>query len=240
MTRTQEPPPRKVTEPGPSTSGASSLLDEWDLLFDQDGASAPATITEIEAIPTSTATRYLGFRVGAQLYAVPLAELTEVIRDAEITAVPRLRPFVKGIVSVRGTIVPIVDLKRRLAVGGEGSGASLEGGDAEGQPLSLNASQGPADRVLPGARSGASQRRILVTSFGGEFYGLLVDEVTHPFALEPHEVEPPPVTLPRRLHEIVQGIGLVADRIHILLDLSVVLRFDAVLPQSGRVEGAHD
>lgn len=248
-TRTQETSPRRGQEPIPSASSSASLLDDWDLLFEGEEPAAPSP--EVEAEPVPTAIRFLGFRVGPQLYAVALAELSEVVRDAEITPVPRLRPFVRGIVSVRGTIVPIVDLRRRLAYGVDAGPSGRDGidgtsvGVCEAGPCAhLIAEGGGSDVETIGSqtetRSVASLRRILITSFGGESFGLLVDEVTHPFALEPHEVEPPPVTLPRRLHDLVLGIGRVEDCIHILLDLSVVLRFDAVLPQRVRGEGGHE
>lgn len=216
MSRTAETPPPKGPEP--LVPPASAPLDDWDLLFDGDaepGAAAPVDSAPVEEAPT--ATRYLGFRMGSELYAVPLGELAEVVRYSEITPVPRVRPFIRGIVSVRGTIVPIVDLRRRLST-------ALEREEPAPEPS--------------GRRSQGSQRRILITSMGGESFGLLVDEVSHAFQLEPHEVEPPPVTLPRRLLEYVAGIGRVEGRIYILLDLPVVLRFDAVLTARGRGEGA--
>ena len=57
---------------------------------------------------------------------------------------------------------------------------------------------------------------------------MLVDEVSDVFSLEPHEIEPPPATLPRRVIEFVAGIARVQGQIHTLLDLPALLRFDAV------------
>ncbi|MDY0003333.1 MAG: chemotaxis protein CheW [Polyangia bacterium] len=254
MTRSQESTPRKPQEPAAPTGSSTSLLDDWDLLFEPGSTEPLAKAIEVEPSPPSTATRFLGFRVGSQLYAAPLAELSEVVREAEITPVPRVRPFIRGIVSVRGMIVPIVDLRRRLTLGMDAGAATLattalvaeQGSDQaeDGQNGSVGPEPGcpDGDVRFKGSRAGSSQsgRRILITSFGGEYFGLLVDEVTHPFALENNEIEPPPVTLPRRLQDLVQGIGRVQDDIHILLDLSVVLRFDAVMTKRGRGEGGNE
>lgn len=188
--------------------------DEWDQLFSPEMGAAlvervepePA-VEEEDAAPVST--RFLGFRLGQEHYAVPILHLSEVVRFQEITAVPRVRSFVRGIISVRGTIVPILDLQRRLSQREE----SPEGG---------------ADAPRP-TRSSAD-RRVLITHHSGEVFGLLVDEVSDVFVADPSDIEPPPATLPRRLLEFVSGIARVQGRIHTVLEVPAVLRFSAVAP----------
>ncbi|RDI97751.1 chemotaxis protein CheW [Dyella solisilvae] len=60
--------------------------------------------------------RWLSFRVGAQLYAAPLGEISEVIRDGEITPVPGAAGDLLGIRHLRGRIVPVLDGRRRLGL----------------------------------------------------------------------------------------------------------------------------
>ncbi|MFH2009718.1 MAG: chemotaxis protein CheW [bacterium] len=191
-----------------------SKSDEWDQLFDPevfagDVVELEAAAPELEQAAPVTI-RYLGFRLGSEYYAVPILNLSEVVRCQEITAVPRVRSFVRGIISVRGAIVPIVDLQQRLAQSGEEEGSSR-----------VPFGAGPA-----GAR--ASDRRVLITRHEGEAFGLLVDAVSDVFVLEPGEIEPPPATLPRRLLEFVSGIARVQGRIHTVLEVPAVLRFQAV------------
>jgi len=212
----ETPAPTRDRRSLPSTP--SSLMDDWDQLFDGEMAIEP--IPEIEEEPAPEAAplsdRYLGFRLGEEFYAVPLLGLSEVVRSQEVTYVPRLQPFLRGIISVRGAIVPIVDLRRRLA-------------------FDESAREAAAARVADIHRV-AEGERVLIARCGGEAFGLLVNEVTEPFSLEASEVEEPPPTLPRRLLEFVQGIGRVQGRIYTLLDLDVVLRFDAVSGGRARKE----
>lgn len=58
----------------------------------------------------------LVFRVGGEEYGVRVEHLSEVIRPSALTAVPRAPHYVLGIYSLRGAIVPIFDLKRRLGL----------------------------------------------------------------------------------------------------------------------------
>jgi purine-binding chemotaxis protein CheW len=67
-------------------------------------------------IPNHTTDRWLSFRLGGQLYAAPLDEVSEVIRDGELTPVPGSADDLLGIRHLRGRIVPVLDGRRRLAL----------------------------------------------------------------------------------------------------------------------------
>lgn len=56
----------------------------------------------------------LSFAVGAEVYAMDLALMREIVKPRPVTEVPRVPPFVLGVVSVRGDIVPVLDLRARL------------------------------------------------------------------------------------------------------------------------------
>lgn len=206
-----------------STVVGSSRGDDWDQLFDP-GADADLVpmadpeVAEAEDAPPMS-TRFLGFRLGREHYAVPILHLSEVVRFQEITAVPRVRPFVRGIISVRGTIVPILDLQRRLS--------QREDPDEE---TSAPARIDPAGAEDPVRKRSNVDRRVLITQHGGEVFGLLVDEVSDVFAADSTDIEPPPATLPRRLLDFVSGIARVQGRIHTVLEVPAVLRFSAVDP----------
>ncbi len=58
--------------------------------------------------------RVLTFMLGSEEYAVDILRIREIIRMRPITAVPRAPAFVPGVLSLRGTILPIVDLRKRL------------------------------------------------------------------------------------------------------------------------------
>jgi purine-binding chemotaxis protein CheW len=56
----------------------------------------------------------LSFRLAGEDYAVGILRMREIIKVAPFTEVPRAPAFVPGILSVRGTIVPVIDLRMRL------------------------------------------------------------------------------------------------------------------------------
>lgn len=58
--------------------------------------------------------RCLAFRTGGELYGLPIGELAEIAKPMATTPVPRTTDFVIGIGNMRGNVIPIVDLARRL------------------------------------------------------------------------------------------------------------------------------
>jgi purine-binding chemotaxis protein CheW len=58
----------------------------------------------------------LGFIVGGERYALPLSSIREILRPLPVTEVPRAGNAVMGIVSVRGTVTTLIDLRLRLKV----------------------------------------------------------------------------------------------------------------------------
>jgi purine-binding chemotaxis protein CheW len=62
------------------------------------------------------------FSLGAEEYGLPITAVQEIIRYTKPRTIPSAPPSVRGVINLRGKIIPVVDLKSRL---------QLEGGDAE-------------------------------------------------------------------------------------------------------------
>lgn len=60
---------------------------------------------------------FLAFGLAGERFALPLGSVREILKLAPITEVPRARPHVLGILSVRGRITTVLDLRRRLRMG---------------------------------------------------------------------------------------------------------------------------
>src|SRR3954463_15084909 len=56
----------------------------------------------------------VGFRVGTEVFGVPIALVHEIVRVPEITSVPDAHSYVQGVINLRGKIVSVIDLRRRF------------------------------------------------------------------------------------------------------------------------------
>jgi len=59
---------------------------------------------------------YLCFRVADENYAINIMAIKEIIKPREVTEVPRVPSYVLGVISLRGVIIPIYDMRRRLGL----------------------------------------------------------------------------------------------------------------------------
>lgn len=138
--------------------------------------------------------QYLSFRLGGVDHAIPVLKVREILQHEEITRVPGTPPSVRGVLNVRGAVVPVIDLALKL-----GGAASRPGRftcvlvvevEVGGRPLTL---------------------------------GVLADAVNEVVALRPEEVEPPPAFGAGVDVEHLVGVGKVGQGFVLLLDLDRVL-----------------
>jgi purine-binding chemotaxis protein CheW len=61
--------------------------------------------------------QWLTFTLGSEEYALDIGQIREIIKPREITDLPRVPDFILGIISLRGVIIPVFDLKKRLKLG---------------------------------------------------------------------------------------------------------------------------
>ena len=93
----------------------------WDAI--RNGRVKVATESTFRAAPGARRARsmavpgqreLLSFRLAGEEYALDILRVREIIKVGAFTEVPRAPAFVPGILSVRGTIVPVIDLRMRL------------------------------------------------------------------------------------------------------------------------------
>ncbi|MBI3600520.1 MAG: chemotaxis protein CheW [Nitrospinae bacterium] len=58
----------------------------------------------------------VGFKLDREFYGIDIIQVQEIIRMHEITMVPRTPDFVKGVVNLRGKVVPIISLRERFGI----------------------------------------------------------------------------------------------------------------------------
>jgi len=54
------------------------------------------------------------FRVGAELYALDIMRIKEIIRPQKLTPVPKAPSFIEGVINLRGAVIPVADLRKRF------------------------------------------------------------------------------------------------------------------------------
>lgn len=74
--------------------------------------SSKNTLSVVENTPSE---KYLTFFIDRQLYTLPTSQVVEIIRLQPITLIPNLPGYVKGVINLRGKIVPLIDMRLKFS-----------------------------------------------------------------------------------------------------------------------------
>jgi purine-binding chemotaxis protein CheW len=70
--------------------------------------------TDQESAEIKATQQLVGFVIGEELFGVDILTVQEIIRDATITPIPDAPDFLEGVINLRGSIIPVIDLRKRL------------------------------------------------------------------------------------------------------------------------------
>ncbi|MCM2263727.1 MAG: chemotaxis protein CheW [Desulfuromonadales bacterium] len=121
---TAELPPGEVFADYPPAPGTDAAASGLDRLFAATGGVQFASQEDYQTALASQEARedeglsqFLAFQLGPEEYALDIARISEIIKPREYTDIPRVPEFILGLISLRGVVVPVFDLRRRFSLG---------------------------------------------------------------------------------------------------------------------------
>ena len=142
------------------------------------------------ASTSGKAGKYLTFKLGEETFGINIANIHEVLKLPDVTHIPGTQEYVRGVINVRGSVVPVVDLKRKF-----------------GQGISK---AGRLSRVIIVESILRDKKTIL---------GALADSVEEVVPLREDQIDPAPEVGVELKSAFVLGIGKHDDQFIILLDI---------------------
>ena len=114
---TRRPQPAEPVEPPVATSGLDRLFSgAGGLKFASDEAYQTALASQ-DVQDDAGFDQFLAFQLGPEEYALDITRISEIIKPREYTDIPRVPEFILGLISLRGVVVPVFDLRRRFRLG---------------------------------------------------------------------------------------------------------------------------
>ena len=150
---------------------------------------AVASITET--------TQYLTFRLEDELFALDLGKVREVLDFTSITKVPQTPDYMRGVINLRGSVVPVVDLRLKFGM--------------EMAQKTVNTCVIIVEVELLGEKV---------------VMGAMADAVQEVLDLEPDQIEPPPRIGTKMNTDFIRGMGKHNDQFIIILDIDKIFSVD--------------
>jgi purine-binding chemotaxis protein CheW len=142
--------------------------------------------------------QYLTFLLSGEMFAIGILNIKEIIEYGNLTEVPMMPSFIRGVINLRGSVVPVVDLSARF------------GRDK------TEVSRRTCIVIIEVENNDESKQDI----------GVMVDSVSEVLEIPRSEIEPPPAFGAKIRVDFIHGMGKVAGKFVIILNANKVLSVD--------------
>lgn len=138
--------------------------------------------------------KYLTFALALEEYGLEILKVREIIGYMDITAVPQTPPYVKGVINLRGQVIPVVDLRAKFG---------METAEVTDQTCIIVVEISQGDHAF--------------------YTGIVVDRVQEVLDIAGKEIEEAPQFGTSVDTTFILGMGKIGDTVKILLDIDKVL-----------------
>jgi purine-binding chemotaxis protein CheW len=145
------------------------------------------------------------FKISTEFYGIDIMEVREIIRNSEITPIPNSPDFVDGVITVRGEIIPIVDLSKRFHF------EALEYSEE--------------DELLKG---------IIVVTVEDMTIGILIDQVNRVITINPGQIQLPPQMISGIGAEYIKGVVKLEESLLVILNIRKLFSKRELMELSGK------
>ncbi|CAD1792572.1 chemotaxis protein CheW [Xanthomonas arboricola pv. juglandis] len=147
----------------------------------------------------AAAAQYLTFQLDGEIFAISIVGIREIIQYRAPTPVPSMPACVRGVINLRGAVVPVVDLQARL---------------------------GRADSAI--SKRSCIVILATEQAQGPQVIGMLVDAVNAVIELADQDIEAAPSFGTHIRRDLLRGMGKVGERFVVLLEMDQVLQVDEI------------
>ncbi len=149
------------------------------------------------ATAISDTRQYLTFKLGEEVFALEVANVREILEFIPITKVPRTPDFMTGVINLRGSVVPVTDMRLKFG---------------------MSETEKTVNTCIIVVEVNIDNEKALL--------GALVDSVQEVFELEAQQIEPPPRLGLGMKTEFIEGMGKRDNRFVIILDIDKVFSME--------------
>jgi purine-binding chemotaxis protein CheW len=150
----------------------------------------------------SVAGKYLTFALAGEEYGLPVLRVREIIKVMDITVVPQVPAYVRGVINLRGKVIPVIDMRLKF--------------NFEAKEFNDRTAIIVVELELSGGRT---------------LVGVLVDAVSEVLNITPDEIEPTPTFGDMVDTTFMRAVAKVKGTVKILLDLDRVFEAEGSLPR---------
>ena len=152
--------------------------------------------------------QYLTFSLADEVFAVGILVIKEIIQFGQLTTVPLMPNYIRGVINLRGAVVPVIDLYARFGKG-----------------------------IAPVGKRTCIVIIEVTHEEESHDIGIMVDAVSAVIDIAADQIEPPPTFGSSVRNDFIEGMGKVDDKFVIILDVSRTFSVDELAAMSSVIDG---
>ena len=168
-------------------------------------------VEQVNSALTGKEGKYLTFALGSEEYGLEILKVREIIGYMGITAVPQTPHYVKGVINLRGQVIPVIDLRTKFG---------------------MDAAEVTKETCI--IVSEVSQNKRTFST------GIVVDRVQEVLDIDGKDIEKSPQFGSSVDTDFILGMGKIGDSVKILLDIDKILAGDDLSDIGDATEGISD
>jgi purine-binding chemotaxis protein CheW len=150
-------------------------------------------------------TQYLTFKLDEEIFALDVAKVREILEESSITKVPQTPEFMRGVINLRGSVVPVIDLRLKFG---------------------MSRTEKTVNTCIIVVEVQLDDEIIVL--------GALADSVQEVIEMEPTQIEAAPHIGSRLNTDFIKGMGKVDGRFIMILDIDRVFSSDELVSVKGQ------
>jgi len=141
--------------------------------------------------------QYLTFKLADETFALDVSKVREILEQSNITKVPQTPDFMRGVINLRGSVVPVIDMRLKFG---------------------MSVTEQTVNTCIIVAEVQLEDETVIL--------GALADSVQEVIEMEPSQIEPAPHVGTRLNTEFIKGMGKVDDHFIMILDIDKIFSSD--------------
>lgn len=150
-------------------------------------------------------TQYLTYKLDEEVFALDVAKVREILEESNITKVPQTPDFMRGVINLRGSVVPVIDLRLKFG---------------------MSRTEKTVNTCIIVVEVQLDDEVIIL--------GALADSVQEVIEMEPDQIEAAPHIGSRLNTDFIKGMGKVDGRFVMILDIDRVFSSTELLSVAGK------
>jgi purine-binding chemotaxis protein CheW len=144
---------------------------------------------KVKKISKEAYQKYITFSLGEEEYGIPVLQVLEIVKIRDIIQIPHSLNYFLGYMDIRGTVIALIDLKKKL------------------------------DIYATGEETATVLDRAIIIQAQGQRIGLAVDRVSHVIRIPPENIDSGPPTIKSASNRFISGVGKYRDQFIVLMNL---------------------